>query len=182
MMTYITLLRGINVSGHKSIKMEDLRKTFENMGFTNVRSYLQSGNIVCMGNEYLLEELELKLSGQIKADFGFDVPVVVLTINKLKEVIDNNPFMNDPEKDSGSIYVTFPGTAINNYNPAIIEKKKGNSEAISISEDAVYLYCPDGYGKTRLTNSFLETQLGVTGTTRNWKTTTELLKMAMETS
>lgn len=103
MTTYISLLRGINVSGHKPVKMEALRKLYEELGYKNVSTYLQSGNVVftAKGNE---KKLEHKISQQIELDFGFQVPVIVLTIDKLKKVIGNNPFL---KKDAAFLHVTF---------------------------------------------------------------------------
>lgn len=174
MATYISLLRGINVSGHKPVKMEALRKMYEDLGYKNVLTYLQSGNVVftAKGNE---KKLEQKIFQQIEKYFGFEVPVIVLTKEKLKQVIDNNPFL---KKDAAFLHVTFLSAKPGTFDPKIIEDKKGNGEEISFSDDAVYLFCPNGYGVTKLSNSFLENKLKVTATTRNWKSTNEILKLA----
>ncbi len=180
MATYISILRGINVSGQKLIKMDALRKSYENMGFHNVTTYLQSGNVIFEGNDFEINDLEQKISRQIEKDFGFEVPVIVLTIEILKQVIENNPFLNDPNKDQSFFHVTFLASKPEQYDHKTIEDKKQNGEEISISNTAVYLYCPNGYGRTKLTNNFLETKLKVLATTRNWKTTNELYKIAKQ--
>ncbi len=176
MTTYISILRGINVSGNKPVKMDALRKMYEGLGFQNVTSYVQSGNVVFTAND-TENKLEQKISRQIEKDFGFDVPVIVLTIDKLKQVIDNNPFL---KKDPAFLHVTFLATKPEPFDRKIIEDKKLNGEEISFSDNAVYLFCPNGYGVSKLSNSFLESKLKVTATTRNWKSTNEILKIAQQ--
>jgi uncharacterized protein (DUF1697 family) len=178
MTSYIHVLRGINVSGQRIIKMDQLRKMYENLGFRNVKTYLQSGNVVFQGNDIELAEMEKLISGQIAADFGFQVPVIALTVNRLKKIIAENPFPSDTHKDQGFMHVTFLSAAPSDFNINKIDEKKQIGEEVSLSENAVFLYCPHGYGKTRLSNNFLEVTLHVTATTRNWRTVTELLQMA----
>ena len=181
MTTYISMLRGINVSGHNLIKMDALRKLYENLGFKNVTTYVQSGNVVFTGNDIDVYELGQRISQQIEKDFRYEVPVIVLTLSKLKQIIDNNPFLKDLSKDIAYLHVTFLSSQPDHYDHKIIESKKQNEEEISFSDNAVYLYCPNGYGRTKLDNNFLEAKLKVGATTRNWKTTTELLRIAQET-
>jgi uncharacterized protein (DUF1697 family) len=178
MTTYISILRGINVSGQKLIKMDALKKLVENLKLENVRTYIQSGNVIFSGKETNEKELEEKIEKQIETDFGYQVPVIVLTAETLKQIIGQNPFSKYTEKESGFLHVTFLGDKPKEYYIKSIEDKKQEDEEIQCSDNAVYLYCPNGYGKTRLTNSFFEGKLKVKATTRNWKTTNELLAMA----
>lgn len=181
MTTYISILRGINVSGQKLIKMDALRKSYEKMGFHSVTTYVQSGNVVFTGNNAKPDELARAITRQIEKDFGFDVPVIVLTVDNLKQIIDSNPFIKDCDKDTTFLHVTFLSSKPQKTDFKSIEEKKISGEEICFSDNAVYLYCPNGYGKTKLTNGFLETKLKVGATTRNWKTTNEILKIAHET-
>ena len=180
MTTYISILRGINVSGQKIIKMDALRKMYENLGFQSVKTYIQSGNVIFKSKDSKIDGVVQTISRQIKKDFGFDVPVIVLTIDKLKKIIKNSPFSKDLRKDASFLHVTFLSSKPKSFEREVIETKRSNKEEISFSDDAVYLYCPDGYGISKLSNSFLETKLKVGATTRNWKTTNELLKIALE--
>ena len=180
MTTYISILRGINVSGQKIIKMDALRKMYENLGFQSVKTYIQSGNVIFKSKDSKIDGVVQTISRQIKKDFGFDVPVIVLTIDKLKKIIKNSPFSKDLRKDPSFLHVTFLSSKPKSFEREVIETKRSNKEEISFSDDAVYLYCPDGYGISKLSNSFLETKLKVGATTRNWKTTNELLKIALE--
>jgi uncharacterized protein (DUF1697 family) len=181
MTTFISILRGINISGQKLIKMDALRNLYENLGFQNVTTYVQSGNVIFTSNNIDVNKLEQEISRQIEKDFEFDVPVIVLTIDKMKQITDNNPFLKDSNKDQTFFHVTFLSSKPNLYLYKQIDDKKQNGEELFISDTAVYLYCPNGYGRTKLTNNFLEAKLKVRATTRNWKTTNELLKIAQHT-
>jgi uncharacterized protein (DUF1697 family) len=178
MRTYISILRGINVSGQKMIKMEALRKTCLGLGFQDVITYVQSGNVIFTTDQEDAGNMERLISARIQKDFGFEVPVMVLTIEKLKRIIDQNTFPKNPDKDESYLHVTFLSSTPSPYDKALIESRRENGEEISFSDEAVYLYCPNGYGRTKLNNNFLETKLKVEATTRNWRTTKELLKIA----
>lgn len=180
MTTYISVLRGINVSGQKLIKMDALRKMYENLGFRNVTTYVQSGNVVFTSSNIDVDMLEQEISQQIEKDFKFDVPVIVLTADKLNQIASDNPFLKSSNIDHAFLHVTFLSSKPNFYDYKQMEDKKQNEEEIFFSDTAVYLYCPNGYGRTKLTNNFLEAKLKVRATTRNWKTTTELLKIAQQ--
>lgn len=182
MTTYISLLRGINVSGQKPIKMDALRKLYDNLGFRSVTTYVQSGNVIFMGNKAQPDELSQIITQQIEKDFGFNVPVIVLTVDNLKQVIDNNPFIKDSDKDTAFVHITFLFSQSQKIDLKIIEEKKLNGEEIFFVDNVAYLYCPNGYGKSKLSNNFLEAKLKVSATTRNWKTTNELLKIAKQTT
>ena len=176
MRTYISILRGINVSGKNIIKMDTLKKLFEDLNFQYVTTYVQSGNVVFSFKPTDIKELGMLISSEIEKHFGFKVPVIVLTMDELKDSIANNPFKTS--KDDKFLHFTFLAERPINYNKEKIDNKKAENEEIEISERVVYLYCPNGYGKTKLTNTFLENTLKVTSTTRNFRTTNELLKIA----
>lgn len=178
MTTYISILRGINVSGKNLIKMDLLRKSYENLGLQHVKSYVQSGNVIFCGKNSSPQEWEQKISQQIEKDFGSQVPVIVLTLDQLKQIIKNQPFSKEMQKDSAFLHVTFLSSTPESYDLNVIKDKQQTEEEIAISGKVVYLYCPHGYGRTKLTNSFLENKLKVCATTRNWKTTNELLRLA----
>lgn len=178
MNTYICILRGINVSGQKIIRMEALRSSLSQLGFSKLTTYIQSGNIVFQYKTEETKVLEELIHEKIKADFGFDVPVLVITGEKLRDIISGNVFTSDPEKDTSFLHVTFLAQKPVSFDKSAILAKKTEQEEIVISDEAVYLFCPDGYGKTKLNNNFIESQLKVTATNRNWKTTLKLLELA----
>lgn len=180
MTTYISILRGINVSGKNLIKMDALHKMYEDLCFEDVKTYIQSGNVVFRSVETDPKKLEAGISNQINENFGFDVSVIVLTVDDFQRIIDNNPFFNDQNKDPNYLHITFLSANPEKYDIKIIEEKRLDGEGVFITEKAVYLYCPNGYGITKLNNSFLEAKLKVGATTRNLKTANKLLQMARE--
>lgn len=181
MTTYISILRGINVSGKKMIKMNALSRMYEGLGFDNIKTYVQSGNVIFTSGDKDVKEIEKVISSQIEAEFGFDVPVIVFDTKTLEAIIENNPFSKDGSKDATFMHVTFLADTPVEFNKEVIVRKKQPDEEIAFAPNAVYLYCPYGYGRTKLNNNFIESKLKVKATTRNWKTTNELLKLAVET-
>lgn len=178
MTKYISIHRGINVSGHKLIKMDALKKMYEKLNFENIQTYIQSGNVIFSANNKDTKELEKIISSKIEKEFGFDVPVIVISVKTLETIIGNNPFTKDNQKDIAFLHITFLAEIPTGFDKESIIEKKDPDEEIAFTSNAVYLYCPNGYGKTKLNNNFLENKLKVRATTRNWKTTNELLKLA----
>ncbi|MDD4529879.1 MAG: DUF1697 domain-containing protein, partial [Bacteroidales bacterium] len=147
---------------------------------SNVKTYVQSGNVIFSYDDIEINKLEEQIFQQIKKDFGFDVPVIVMSIEKIEEIIKNNPFLKDKSKEESFMHVTFLASKSETYKFNAIEEKKQDNEDIVFSDYAVYLYCPNGYGNTKLNNNFIETKLKVRATTRNWKTTNELFQIAKQ--
>jgi uncharacterized protein (DUF1697 family) len=171
------MLRGINVGGHKPVKMERLRKSFEKLGCTNVKTYVQSGNVVFEAPRDPILRWQEKIEKQIARDFGFSVPVALRTSTELAEIIERNPFPPDPAIDQSKLHVTFLGGPCAESKSAALSPLVGLGERFRISEREVYLYCPNGYGITKLSNTAIEQKLGMRATTRNWKTVNALLQM-----
>jgi uncharacterized protein (DUF1697 family) len=179
MPTFISLLRGINVSGQKLIKMDALKTMYQQVDFQNAETYLQSGNVIFRDDQSDPTDLAATISSKIQEQFGFEVPVIVFNIDDLKSIIEANPFKDDLRMDQQFLHVTFLAADPKEIDFELIAAKKSSSEEIVLIKKAVYLYCPHGYGRTKLTNNFLETKLRVGATTRNWKTVNELLKIAL---
>jgi uncharacterized protein (DUF1697 family) len=178
MQTYISILRGINVSGHKMIKMDDLSKLYESLGFENIKSYIQSGNVVFQSDILDTTLLANQINDSIQNKYGFEVPVIVLNQSDWKIIAENNPFLERKGIDETKLHVTFLS-----QKPEVdlFEKlKDGNykDDEFLVVDKSVYLYCPNGYGLTKLSNTFFENKLKVSATTRNWKTVNELLNIA----
>ena len=178
MITYISILRGINVSGQKMIKMDALREIYEGLNFKNVTTYIQSGNVIFQFKKSENSDLEKIISGQILKKIGFEVPVIVVKLDEFKIITGSNPFLGDKTKDTSYLHVTFLSSVPEQINYEIIDKVKLSGEELVLINRAVYLYCPNGYGKTKLSNTFLEKKLKTGATTRNWKTTIGLLNIA----
>ena len=178
MQTYIALLRGINVSGQKMIKMADLKSLLEKQSFSNIQTYLQSGNVVFQSSLEDKHEISSIIQNAINENYGFDVPTLVLTATELETIVHQNPFLLKEELSADYFHVTFLASPSQDIDEVVILEKKSATEQISFSAQAIYLYCPDGYGKTKLHNGFLEKQTKVTATTRNWKTSLHLMELS----
>jgi uncharacterized protein (DUF1697 family) len=176
METYVSLLRGINVGGQRKINMKNLHASYMKIGLTNIMSYLQSGNVLFSCDTEKTDVSAEIITQQIFTDFGFQVPVILINMVDYGRIIRQNPFQKD--SDPAFLHVTFLANGPKPFDPEILSAAKKGDEALFIAQDAVYLYCPDGYGNTGLNNNFLENKLKRTATTRNWRTCLEILKLA----
>jgi uncharacterized protein (DUF1697 family) len=172
------MLRGINVSGQKIIRMERLRASCAALGFLNIETYLQSGNVVFVATKRPPSALATRISDRIRRDFGFEVPVIVKTSGEMAEVVAHNPFLRERGIDVTKLHVTFlaeavPSTAVKN-----LDALSTRTDRFHAGPREIYLYCPGGYGRTALSNAALEKALSVQATTRNWKTVNALREMA----
>lgn len=172
---YISFLRGINVSGKNRIKIDELKDLYEAIGFRNIKTYIQSGNVIFTSKEQNIDDRGTAIKEQIRAKYGYNVEVFVRTPSELKKIIDSAPVA---DKDISKFHVTFLSSVPSVSQLENIMKKKSETEFILIDKKTVYLYCPDGYGKTKLSNNFLEKKLNVSATTRNWKTVNKLIELA----
>ncbi|WP_272150321.1 DUF1697 domain-containing protein [Tenacibaculum aiptasiae] len=170
-MVYIVLLRGINVSGKNKIPMVELRELLNSLDFKNVQTYIQSGNII-LESEETKETISKKVKQGIHEKYEYDVPVIVRTVSEWEKAIKGYPFSIENEK---IVAFSFLNTVSNQIE---IEVKGIKEDQYKIDKDVVYLHCPSGFGKTKLTNNILEKKLDVIATTRNYKTTVKLLEMA----
>jgi uncharacterized protein (DUF1697 family) len=172
--TYISMLRGVNV-GKNQMRMEELRLLYESLGFGDVRSYVQSGNVVFEHDDTDISKLRELIERSISKHFGFEAPVFVRTRDELRTVVENNPLTG---KDETKLHVIFLSNAPANFPLDELARAKDKAEDFACSGAEVYLFCPNSYGQTKLSNAFFERKLGVAATTRNWRTVNALLSMA----
>jgi uncharacterized protein (DUF1697 family) len=177
MSNYIAMLRGINVSGHKIIKMEQLRTSFGALGFSNVKTYIQSGNVVFEAANDSAISLSKKIAQMILRDFGFSVPVFLRTSKEMEDIIKRNPLLKIPAIDQSKLHVTFLSDEPPKVTSASLQPLAAKSEQFRVVGREIYLYCPDGYGITKLSNTAIEKKLSTGATTRNWTTVNTLLAM-----
>ena len=178
--TYIILLRGINVSGQKKIRMADLRVLLENAGFEEVRTYIQSGNVILqtgLGGE---KKVAGKVSEVIAEAYGFEVKSIAIRPETWNYVLHNNPFLSSRSEDSKRLYVTFlfdlpKGELISKLDPA-----EYPPEEFIIDGKVLYFFSPLGYGRAKMNNNYWEAKLKVDATTRNWRTVEKLAELAAE--
>jgi len=179
MHTYIALLRGINVSGQKKILMADLKKLFEEMGFRDIKTYIQSGNVIFESKEKHSETaLAAQIARAVKNKYGFEVPVLVKDLAAWKQAIVQNPFLKEKNINPEKLHITFLAEQPAAENIEKIKKTPFPPDRFEWKGKEIYLHCPDRYGETKFSNKFFENKLKVQATTRNWKTVNKLLEMA----
>lgn len=175
MKTYIALLRGINVSGQKRIKMVDLKQSMEKKALQNVKTYIQSGNVVFDSEISDINLLQNIVHDAILSDFGFEVPILVTEGNKLEKILSENPFKDEIEENRLYFVLlkNFPEqNLIDEFN-----KLNFINEDFYITNECVYLCCKKGYGNAKLSNNLVERKLKVDATARNLKTMQKLIEM-----
>ncbi|GAA4273015.1 DUF1697 domain-containing protein [Aquimarina gracilis] len=181
MNTYIALLRGINVSGQKMIKMVDLKTMFENLGFVSVKTYIQSGNVVFKSEKEDVKQIGSLIKQGILEIFGYEVPVLVLTHEKLDSIYKENPFLDriaNGEIEEKKMYFTLLSNSPDTTMKKELETTTYGKEEFIITEEVVYFFAAIGYGKTKLNNNFFEKKLKCSATTRNLKTVIKLLELS----
>ena len=180
-MKYVSMLRGINVSGQKKIKMSDLTSLYESKGLLNVVTYIQSGNVIfeaATGNSVELKEV---IEAAIEDRFEFHVPVEIRTHREIEETIRHCPYGPvNMALDGSRVLVTFLSSEPSEDAVMAVQDSVLAPEELVVRGRVVYLHCPNGYGKSKLSNSFIERRLGVAATTRNWKTVHKLCALSDE--
>jgi uncharacterized protein (DUF1697 family) len=178
MNTYISLLRGINVSGQNKIKMAALKEVYEYLKFENITTYIQSGNVVFKSSDDA-STLKKSIEVAIKNHFDLDIPVLILTVNQLESIYKALPFPNiDIELEGSKIIVFFLSNSIRQDKKEVFDAYISHSEHLVMGQNVIYLYCPDGSGKSKLTNKLIEQKLKLTSTARNIKTVNKLLSIS----
>ena len=164
------------MTGHHIIRMEALRASFAALGFKNVKTYIQSGNVIFETDEPA-DGLSVKIGKKILGDFGFEVRVLTKSAKELAEIVKRNPFAKKGN-DEARLYVTFLSDDPSRNALELVQPLAAGAEEIHVAGRAVYLRLPNGYGKTKLSNTAIEKKLSCGATTRNWNTTKTLLGMA----
>jgi len=173
--TYIALLRGINVGGHRQIPMAALREFLTKSGFQNVETYIQSGNVVFQSSEVNALKIEATIQKAIFSHFGFEVSVLIKTREDLQHIFDASPFVADEKKASYfmMLHDTPEDTLVKEASEKVYE-----DEVYHIINDCLYFYCEKGYGKAKFNMNYFERKLKTFATSRNYKTMIKLLEMS----
>lgn len=174
------LLRGINVGGHRIIKMAELRALCTALGYDAVRTLLQSGNVVFRAADDDPSAVGVTLGAAIEERFGFAVDVMVRTAGDLRAVIDHCPFPQAAANDPKRLVATFLAHEADPKAVAELQAGQAGPEQIAPGPGALYIHYPQGIGRSKLTNAVVEKRLGVRGTARNWKTVTAEHDMVIE--
>lgn len=180
MTTHVSLLRGINVGGQNKIRMADLRALYESLGFERVETYLQSGNVIFEADEADGEAVSQQIEAAIGRAWGHTVTVLMRRPADIARIAAGNPFLTERDEDPTRQYVTFLHAVPDGFDAGGLEGTEGGTDEYIIGEREVFVFCRNGYGRTKLSNTFFERKLGVPATTRNWKTVNALHDMAKE--
>lgn len=174
---HIALLRGINVGGHNKLSKNDLVTLFEDAGCRQVKTYIQSGNLVYEAPCALAKELPILIAKAIHERHGFNVPVITRTAEELQAVIHGNPFLQD-RGDEKALHVGFLADLPKEEHIATLDPQRSPPDEFTVRGREIYLRCPDGLARTKLTNAYFDSKLSTVCTLRNWRTTLKLLEMA----
>ncbi|MEJ2112330.1 MAG: DUF1697 domain-containing protein [Flavobacteriaceae bacterium] len=179
MYTYIALLKGINVGGHKKVPMAELRELLTNSSLEKVQTYIQSGNVVFQTSKNNVFEIEKNIQKSILDKFGFEVSVLVRTKADLKHIFDTCPFSEDKKKTS---YFVMLHDTPNEDLVKITSDKVYDGEEYKIINDCIYFYCKKGYGRAKFNLNFFERKLKTFATARNYNTMVKLLSLSAESN
>jgi uncharacterized protein (DUF1697 family) len=173
METYLSLLRGINIGGNNKINMADLCLLYEELSFRNITSYIQSGNVIFDAKSD--EKLALKIENKIAKKFKLNITVVIRNMEQIRKVIEENPFSDN--ENPRNRYVLFLNQKPDEEKKEKLSDINFEPEKYFITNNEIYVYCANGYGKAKLTSNFFESKLNIRATARSWRTVNELYKL-----
>lgn len=175
---YVAFLRAINVGGHRQVGMADLRDLFVKLGFGNVRSLLQSGNLVFLtDNRLSTDKIEGLLEAGVEKRLGLRADFFVRTAAELKAAIAKNPFPSEAKRDPAHLVAMFLETQPSAKHTAALEAAITGRETFRVIGRLAYIIYPDGIGNSKLTNALIDRKLETRGTGRNWNTVLKLAAM-----
>ena len=160
--------------------MQDLRDLYASIDLGNASTYLQSGNVVFETTLSDSEKLEAKIAAAIEKQYGYSVSVLLRTGADFKRIIRDSPILKDANVDLSKLHVTFLQQSPLDTRVTSLQPPANISDEFIILGQEVFVHCPGGYGRTKLTNNFFEKRLSVPATTRNWKTVNALHGLAQE--
>ncbi len=177
MPTYVALLRGVNVGGKNKLPMKDLVEMFVDAGCSNVRTYIQSGNVLFSAAPRLVAQVPATISAEIAKRFGFKTPIVLRTAEQLREVIRSNPFLKARAAEE-TLHVMFLGGTPKPSEIDRLDPARSAPDKFVVLGQEIYLHLPNGMGRTKLLNSYFDAKLATTSTARNWRTVLKLLELS----
>lgn len=176
--TFIVLLRAVNVSGKNIIRMEELRKVLTESGFGNVKTYIQSGNIVLSDEHNQEQEVAEKVEEIINRFFNLRVSAIAILRSRFEKMVAANPLLKQTGDGEKRLFFTFLKTPEVSEELKKLEQHDYSPELIKAGEGVIYTFIPENYAKSKLSNQFLEKKAGQAATTRNLSTCVRLLEMS----
>jgi uncharacterized protein (DUF1697 family) len=174
--TYVGLFRGINVGGHNKLPMRALAQLCNELGLSNVRTYIQSGNVVFESKRIASQSLVERLASAVERSHGFAPNLIILRATELSKTIASNPFPA-AESDPKSLHLTFLSDVPTDADLGTLQRLARASERFSLDGKVFYLHAPEGIARSKLAAG-IERALGVSGTSRNWRTVCAIQAMA----
>jgi len=174
--TFVALLRGINVGGKKKIAMAELRSLFSSLGFEDVVTYIQSGNAVFRSTDSDPDRVSAAIERKIAATLGIDLAVLLRTPAELEETAERNPYL--ARTGHSKLHVVFLDRAPAVTAAAELDPGRSPPDEFTLSGREIYLHLPNGAGRTKLTIDYFERRLGLRATARNWNTLLKLLALS----
>jgi uncharacterized protein (DUF1697 family) len=169
------------MTGHNSVKMADLSSLYKELGFKDAVTYIQSGNVIfnCADNQ-AAPEIALNIERAILKRFNYNIPVMIRTVEELRRIISLNPFLYEENFEPSKMAVIFLQEKATEGQIKAVVNVDYPPDKFKIEGKEIFIYCPDGFGRTKLYTNFFEKKMVVKGTARNWKTISALLKIASE--
>ena len=174
---YLALMRGLNVGGKNRLPMAELRALFEAAGCREVRSYIQSGNVLFHASPGLAKRLSGLVQAAINKDFGYRVPVVLRRAADMQAVAEANPFLRAGH-DPKSLHLMCLERAPTAAQVAALDPERSAPDAFAVHGENIYLYLPNGAARSKLTNAYFDQKLATTSTARNWNTWNKLIELS----
>lgn len=172
------MLRAVNLGSHNRVKMDLLCALCTTLKFSDPRTYVQSGNVVFRSSERSLRRVAQQLEDGIERQFGFRTDVIVRSAAEMRDVVKRNPFAERRNIDPKRLLVLFFGQEPGSDAKAKVSAMKVNAEELRLSGRELYVYFPDGIGRSKVSTPAIEKALKTPGTGRNWNSVTKLLEMA----
>jgi uncharacterized protein (DUF1697 family) len=174
--SYLALLRGINVGGKNKIRMTELSAMFVEAGGKNVRTFIQSGNVMFDSNDRISAKVPLRVAEQITKSFGYNTPVVLRSRVELEDAISNNPFLKAGAPED-SLFLVFLADLPATTKIEALDPNRSPGDEYIVRGREIYLRLPNGVADSKLTNAYFDSKLATTSTGRNWRTVTKLLEL-----
>jgi uncharacterized protein (DUF1697 family) len=175
MTVYVSMLRGVNVGGNSRIKMGGLKELYASLGLRDVRTLLNSGNVLFRSSLQDRARLAKRLAQEIARRFDLDTEILLRTLPELTMLVERGPALSERRDPSKLLVMFLTGVPDRKAQAALLKAHHG-PEIIEIRGPEIYLYYPNGVGRSKLTNAFVEAELGLAGTARNWNTIRKLIE------
>lgn len=167
------------MTGHNSVKMKDLSDLYKNLGFKDAETFIQSGNVIFSNVDNIPEsDISLKIEKAILLRFNYQVPVIVRSVKEIKDLFSSNPFLDEKSFDPAKMAVIFLNMETTKDQIQKVSNIDYPPDKFKVSGKEIFIFCPNGFGRTKLYTNFFEKKMGVIGTARNWKTITTILNLA----